>query len=52
MDSKKKKRIFKTASQLNRARPGTLQTQEMETKSNGLGKDTEIIAPTQKRAQT
>lgn len=42
--------ILKTASQLNHAKPGTLQTQELET--NGLGKDTEVIAPPQERAQT
>lgn len=37
---------------MNHAKPGTLQTQELETKSNGLGKDTEVIAPPQERAQT
>lgn len=55
MDSKKKTssmEILKIASQLNHAKPGTLQTQELETKSNGLGKDTEVTAPPQERAQT
>lgn len=37
--SKSSMKILRTASELNDAQPATLQTQELETKSNGLGKD-------------